>query len=300
MFSRLAVLRSRWLAHGASRSLRTVAVGAGMACSIAAALKVTDPHLEFGKFQASCGDDVEDPEYGLLSLEKSQALPVVVIRGVLTDAEIQEVLDATASDATGLGSLSRDANGLQQLHGPWTTHYLHTGGWFKSQFPALYDRFAQLVADTDARHWGLLAGAARVDRPVPRTIEIHSVLSQGALPDVHHFDSGSLWTLDIMLADPATDFTGGSFNTLEPDGHVLSHHFGRGDAVVFPSHKKHHVESVKSGWRRVLVIEYWHGEERTCAHRCLQRWGDCSYSAAMSVLDRMLRAAPVPGDPMWG
>lgn len=142
--------------------------------------------------------------------------------------------------------------------------------------------------------------AETLGKPVARTIEIHSVKPGGALPDVHHLDSGSLWTFDVMLAEPDKDFGGGTFGTLEPDERVLPHSFGCGDAVIFPSHKKHHVQPVSWGHRQVLVIEFWHGEERTCAHRCLQRWGACEYGIVTSRLERMLRAAPPPFEPVFG
>jgi hypothetical protein len=88
--------------------------------------------------------------------------------------------------------------------------------------------------------------------------------------------------IDVMLS-AKDDFTGGVFRTLElqPDGcsEVFREHpdFQQGDAMVFVSHKYHGVASVRSGTRRVCVVEYWAGEERSCPHRCKRRIGTCPY-----------------------
>jgi hypothetical protein len=50
-----------------------------------------------------------------------------------------------------------------------------------------------------------------------------------------------------------------------------------GDAIIFPSHKHHMVEPVRSGCRRVCVIEFWSGVERQCSHRCDRHWGGCPF-----------------------
>lgn len=75
-------------------------------------------------------------------------------------------------------------------------------------------------------------------------------LMLGGLPHRLHYDSGSVLTIDVMLA-PAEE--GGQFETLESDA-VVGHTFERGDAIVFPSHKYHSVSPVKRGTRRVLIM----------------------------------------------
>jgi hypothetical protein len=102
----------------------------------------------------------------------------------------------------------------------------------------------------------------------------HSVSTHGSLPWVHHFDAGSIITIDTMLSD-ADEFEGGEFQTLETDGTMKSYAFERGDVLIFLSHKYHCVQRVRSGSRRVLVIELWDGAERICAHRCERRFGVC-------------------------
>ena len=97
--------------------------------------------------------------------------------------------------------------------------------------------------------------------------------------DAKHYDHGSLLTIDVMLSR-AGDFGGGAFRTVEPDGAPVAHRFEPGDALVFVSHKPHHVAPVAHGERRVLIVELWEGDERTCAHRCEVRRGPCALAAA--------------------
>ena len=50
-----------------------------------------------------------------------------------------------------------------------------------------------------------------------------------------------------------------------------------GDAIIFCSHKYHTVQPVRSGRRRVCVLEFWEGERRACCHRCDKHWGGCPF-----------------------
>ena len=83
--------------------------------------------------------------------------------------------------------------------------------------------------------------------------------------------------MDIMLADPGVDFSGGELVTPESDGTLSTPEFKQGDAVLFVSHKYHNVQPVMAGKRHVLVVEIWEGPEKTCAHRCLTA-GECNYT----------------------
>ena len=101
--------------------------------------------------------------------------------------------------------------------------------------------------------------------------------------------------MDIMLAEPEADFTGGQLFTPEVDGTTLRaplHH--RGDAVLFPSHKYHNVAPVTSGRRRVLVTELWEGPERVCAHRC-STVDECEYSLDRSNMARTAHLVSMMG-----
>lgn len=135
-----------------------------------------------------------------------------------------------------------------------------------------------------------------------RTMELHEVMPGGALPQRNHYDSGSCVTLDVMLARPGLDFTGGAVEFPNPGiddatapRPVQSLPFEQGDALVFPSHKFHCVNPVASGERRVLVVEFWCGDERSCPHRCNHHYGECHFGgrgdAARSLVRQVLQAS---------
>eukprot|EP00931_Biecheleriopsis_adriatica_P060529 TRINITY_DN36366_c0_g1_i1.p1 TRINITY_DN36366_c0_g1~~TRINITY_DN36366_c0_g1_i1.p1 ORF type:complete len:314 (-),score=40.58 TRINITY_DN36366_c0_g1_i1:303-1244(-) len=107
-----------------------------------------------------------------------------------------------------------------------------------------------------------------------RVAEYHvHIAPSPALPDIHHHDTDSLVTIDVMLSDPTNDFNGGEFGTLQPGGELkMDYGFCRGDALIFVSHKYHCVQPVRKGERRVLVLELWRGPECGCPHRCEAEW----------------------------
>jgi hypothetical protein len=94
------------------------------------------------------------------------------------------------------------------------------------------------------------------------------------------------------------EFTGGAFQAMNeggregPAGEMASIPFEHGDVIIFPSHKHHCVQPVTSGIRRVLVIEFWYGEERKCGHRCETHWGACGEGgeAPMGMWNRATRS----------
>ena len=105
-----------------------------------------------------------------------------------------------------------------------------------------------------------------------RCAELHTCSPGATLRDPKHFDSGSVVTIDIRLRG---DFEGGDFTTLETDDTLLrAATFEVGDALVFPSYKYHSVGEVTTGVRRVLVCEFWRGEERECNQRSMTAYGD--------------------------
>ncbi|KNC83571.1 hypothetical protein SARC_04176 [Sphaeroforma arctica JP610] len=101
-----------------------------------------------------------------------------------------------------------------------------------------------------------------------QSTEYHKMEMHGALPDPRHYDLDSLVTIDMMLAAPGKDYEGGHLQTEEADRSIVRPGFERGDAVVFVSHKPHHVTPVTGGVRNVLVVEIWKGRDCQCAHRC--------------------------------
>lgn len=91
------------------------------------------------------------------------------------------------------------------------------------------------------------------------------------------------------LISPFSSYKGGCFQTLEIDGTVKRYEeFNQGDALIFLSHKKHSVDLIRTGRRKVLVAEFWEGEAKTCAHRCVERYGGqcryCVFDAKMNSL----------------
>jgi predicted 2-oxoglutarate/Fe(II)-dependent dioxygenase YbiX len=241
-----------------------------------------------------------EPEAGVVAallptLEQAQTTPVVRIPQLLSRDEVCTVVRAAAEIAPSCGRYARDASGDAVLRGgavdtpaaAWETCYLHTGGAFHrhAALQTVRERMLAAAIRVDAeQEWGLLSSAVSAVAPTSwRNVEHHTVLAGGALADPHHFDEGSLVTVDILLSSPGSDFTGGEFQTLERldeqgqrgNCHMVTHAFELGDALVFVSHKKHCVAPVKTGRRCVLVGELWHGQERQCGHRCTVRDGEC-------------------------
>ena len=160
----------------------------------------------------------------------------------------------------------------------WRTTYVSAGNLMKELAPALWERLRVLPREfCDARLFsadGDVALAARMLGALEvRCAEVHEGSRGGALADPAHFDSGSVVTVDVLLAD---SFAGGAFSTSSEQGRPVEHTFERGDALIFPSYKYHSVAPIESGVRRALVLEYWNGDERRCNHRCTIANGDCS------------------------
>jgi hypothetical protein len=226
---------------------------------------------------------------GLLSPAEAQHTPIAYVPQFLSALEISSLLAelSAAEAAHAVGVVERDAGGEQADGGQWRTAYLHTGGFFPRRLGAVHAKIRAAMEAADAGAgggdgtesssggssgggWGLLRGHDPASLHF-RTVEVHRYGAGGRLGAARHFDGGSLLTMDVMLAEPGVDFDGGRFATPNADGSVsrVAHaRFGRGDGVVFCSHKFHNVEPVTRGERRVLVAELWRGEEKACPHRC--------------------------------
>jgi hypothetical protein len=164
----------------------------------------------------------------------------------------------------------------------WETIYLQNQYYFQTHHPKIYSRIKTLVRDIDAEHWGLLEALEKtVGIGVnARCIEFHEYGLNARRICGLHVDTGSLFTVDIMLSD-TSEFEGGKFITDRlPNGdedvdpkvmlpHNQLHRFQQGDALVFLSHKRHSLTPIKSGTRQVLVLEFWEGSECTGSHRCM-------------------------------
>ena len=106
--------------------------------------------------------------------------------------------------------------------------------------------------------------------------------------DPEHTDAGSLVTCDVLLSDA---FEGGHLETPNAGGAPPTRHaFALGDALIFPSEKYHNVSRIEAGVRHVLIVEFWEGPDRRCAHYCRIKV-PCAYDLDASVQDRMNLAA---------
>ncbi len=133
--------------------------------------------------------------------------------------------------------------------------------------PGLLARIAAAAWEADkAEGWGLLQGKTLGTDGGVRIIEYHTYEAGGKLVDPEHTDAGSLVTVDILLSDR---FEGGHLETPNAGGAAPTRHaFELGDALLFPSEKYHGVSRVVGGTRHVLIVEFWDGPDRRCAHYC--------------------------------
>ena len=166
--------------------------------------------------------------------------------------------------------------------------YLQSGGLPPSLAPLVAKIYAH-ACRVDAEHWGLSSTRRRLRHPVhARCVEYHEYSAARRRCCGCHYDSGSLWTVDIMLSDVA-DFEGGFLITTvrapqeaASDGGVggtpsqlavkethKKHRFEQGDCLVFMSHKWHSVTPLVSGVRNVFVLEFWEGPPCFGNHRCM-------------------------------
>jgi hypothetical protein len=204
----------------------------------------------------------------LPSLIDSQKKDVLVFENFLDKNEIDLLLNTVDEIQSECGISKRDKNGIHKYKdedAPWKTIYLHTNREIQKKLPQLFDKIMDRIKLKDKETYNLLKDKENLSI---RTIEYHEVSKGGGLPQKNHFDGGSLYTIDIMLVD-TNEFTGANFMTLENDDEFKIHKFNYGDALLFYSHKYHSISELKSGLRKVLVLEVWQGEEKSCAHRCL-------------------------------
>ena len=149
-----------------------------------------------------------------------------------------------------------------------TTMYLQTDKLFESELNWLFTKIVRLAKLANKQNdWGFDIERGQFN---VRVAEYHEMRPGGALRDSHHYDIGSLITVDIMLQEATI---GAVFNTLEVSSDaqhesLQTHQFHSGDALVFVSHKYHCVSPLIEGCRKVLVVEFWSGVSCKCGHRC--------------------------------
>jgi len=232
----------------------------------------------------------------LLAPEVAQHTEAIRLPKAISDKEIALLVAAAeqhklnhAGDAKLTGS--SDAPGKL---------YLHHNGCDPTILP-IVARIEALVRRTDRENWGLLADrTVLAGKPMtPRCVEFHEYVVGGRDQCLSHYDAGSLFTADVMLCE-TSEFEGGEMHFEIERGEIRgemasgttasdevndevsdeasrgeervesrgSPPFGRGDVLVFLSHKAHGVHRLRSGRRIVLVIEFWQGGACRANHRC--------------------------------
>ena len=226
--------------------------------------------------QKEIDDELIDPK-------EAQLLSIAKFPKAMSDAQIKDIFDFKDKHKDALGRSGRDANGFKKVDGPWQTWYLNTEGLFQDKHSDILNRIIDLAFEADKKNkWGLLG--SNVDDVRVRVVELHNVEKGGGLPQVTHYDHGSLVTIDIMCVEKS-EFVGGEFMTLEADGELNCTEFDKGDVLVFPSHKFHCIQPVKEGERAVVIVELWRGESRTCPHRCIHHLNPCHYTLAQNKIE---------------
>lgn len=182
--------------------------------------------------------------------------PPVVLRGLLSDADVKAVL----SYANQLNL--DDGEGWIRYDSTHEVTYLHHGGemhdgvyrTFQHGCAALHERM-----QSEVRLRAHDAGLCQLSEHLNiRCIELHTYQGGGGLTDPGHFDDGSTLTASVALALPAS---GGLFTTTDASGVVTTHVLAAGDAIVLHSHNLHNVTEVESGTRKSLVVELWRHKE---------------------------------------
>lgn len=255
----------------------------------------------------------------LPSADAAQQLSAVRAPKFLSNEEVELIIQFEEEHKLELGHTRRDGSGQRKLDSPWATSYLHTN--FAAQEgkigPIVNKLVKKALEISKAEKWEFISEQNRSLIGI-RVIEMHKVYAGGSLAHIRHCDNGSIVTIDVMLAEDS-DYSGGEFTTLEykpghissnkissnskllgircPDEVLTCHTFQRGDMMVFPSHKYHCVQPVVRGCRKVMVMELWYGEDRSCAHRCMQPTGVCGYTLGQSYLENLIKVAPPEVDP---
>jgi hypothetical protein len=263
----------------------------------------------------------------LLAPEVAQHTEAIRLPKAISDKEIALLVAAAeqhkldhAGDAKLIGS--SDAPGKL---------YLHHNGCDPKILP-IVARIEALVRRTDRENWGLLADhTVLAGKPMtPRCVEFHEYVVGGRDQCLSHYDSGSLFTADVMLCE-TSEFEGGEMHFEIERGEISgemasgttasdevsvevsdeasrgeervdprgSTPFGRGDVLVFLSHKAHGVRRLRSGRRIVLVIEFWQGGVCRANHRCCDggcggKDAQCGNEEGAATFDSRYYREPVP------
>lgn len=213
---------------------------------------------------------------------EAQASHVIALEGLLSAEEAALVLGLAEQTALRDPGAVFDRSPWSWAGAPpaaaaraaphWQVVFLQAGHQLQARLPALAARLKRAAREVDeAQGWNATRGLSDAQLGI-RCAEVHRQSAGGGLPDAQHRDHGSLITIDVMLSDSGS-FEGGEFSTYDARGRRRGHVFERGTALVFLSLKRHGVTPVRSGVRRVLVLELWQGADVSVAGRDeSQRW----------------------------
>ena len=131
-----------------------------------------------------------------------------------------------ASDVATVLSLGAEMAGAKQWkHADRSSSvtFLHSDDRFASQCPKVAEKVQSAAVAAERSLYP--QNGARLPLRV-RCAELHVYGVGGGLSDVEHYDSGSVITVDVRLSE-AGGFGGGSFDTTDADGGVVTHALAR-------------------------------------------------------------------------
>lgn len=174
--------------------------------------------------------------------------------GEQSPAEDEAIVDLFGAPSE-VGAANSEWEDAYHGRGAHRIVHLHRGGEAQHRLSLMVEKVLNRIRLADRSRWGLLA-----NRPVGvRSIEYHRYSPGGSVADPDHRDSGSILTLSALLSDPSTYQGGKLVFPGAKEGPAFQPPLGCGDAVLFVSERRHNVEQLTSGERRVLVIELWPG-----------------------------------------
>ena len=241
----------------------------GQGCDLPVSVNMWDQLFVDQDIHARSGVEQETGDSVLplsMDVSRAQTTQAILLPGLVT-AEEADILHRMAGRTARGG---RDWSGStghsyklgceirSQQSKLWEVLFLQSQGAVSSLLPNFIERVTEQVINLDiTQQWGFQLSKGNF---CLRVCEYHSqVAPSEALPDIHHYDQDSLVTVDVMLSDPSTDFTGAQIQTLESSGKLCSHTVQQYDALCFVSHKYHSVTPLQSGRRVVCVLEFWRG-----------------------------------------
>ena len=151
--------------------------------------------------------------------------------------------------------------------------YLHRGGHFSSEWPALSEKLTNAMKTQPGFRRDATDGGPFADTfPALsiRCVELHTYTEGGHLLGNGHRDRGSALTLSVLLTNQCDGgtfvtwketFEGGETCNASSREPVYHSALAPGDAILFHSEKTHNVTEVTAGVRHSLVIELWAKEE---------------------------------------